>query len=54
MKSAKKTTKTTLYLPEDMHEQLKIQAARLHTSMTGLIEKAIKQELKRVGKQMKQ
>jgi predicted HicB family RNase H-like nuclease len=54
MKSVRKTSKTTLYLPEDLHAELKIQAARLHTSMTELIEKAIRQELKRLAKQMKQ
>jgi predicted HicB family RNase H-like nuclease len=42
------TKKTTLYLPEDLHTEVKIQAAKLHISMTKLMIRAIKYELQRL------
>lgn len=45
----KRTMKTTLYLPEDLHAEIKIQAARLRMSMTKLIIQAIKHELQRLA-----
>ena len=44
----KQVAKTTLYLPEDLHIELKIQAARLRTSMTELVVRAIRHELRRL------
>lgn len=46
---SKRMTKTTLYLPEDLHAELKIQAARLRISMTTLIIQAIQDELQRLA-----
>lgn len=48
-KFMKQTTKTTLYLPQDLHVEVKIQAARLRISMTKLIIQAIKHELQRLA-----
>lgn len=45
--------KTTLYLPDNLHSELKIRAAKLRTSMTKLIIKAIKNELKKPSKKSK-
>lgn len=45
----KQTKKTTLYLPEDLHAEIKARAARLRISMTKLIVQAIKHELERLG-----
>lgn len=45
----KKTTKTTLYLPDNLHAKLKIQAAKLRTSMTKLIINAVEKELKNLA-----
>jgi len=48
----KPSTKTTLYLPEEMHAAVKIEAAKRRISMTKLIIQAIEHELERVaGKQ---
>ncbi|MBA7638042.1 hypothetical protein ES703_45691 [subsurface metagenome] len=44
----KQGKKTTLYLPEELHTDIKIQAARLRISMTKLIIQAIKHELERL------
>ena len=49
-KYSKKTTRTTFYLPEDLHTDLKIQAVKLRTSMTKIIIQAIQNELKRLTK----
>lgn len=47
----KPSTKTTLYLPEELHAAVKIEAAKQRISMTKLITRAIEHELKRlVGK----
>jgi hypothetical protein len=59
MSSIKKATikngpfKTTLYLPDNLHSELKIQAAKLRTSMTKLIIQAIQNELKKPSKKSK-
>jgi len=42
--------KTTLYLPYNLHSELKIKAAKLRTSMTKLIIQAIQNELKKLSK----
>ncbi len=47
-KDSEKTTKTTFYLPEDLHAKLKIQAVKSRTSMTKIIIQALKRELKRL------
>ena len=44
--SHEKTRRTTIYLPEDLHAELRIEAIRQRISMTKLIIRAIKQELK--------
>ena len=44
----KPTTKTTLYLPEQLHSEVKIEAARRRIPMTRLIIQAIEHELKRL------
>lgn len=49
-KYSDKTTKTTFYLPEDLHAELKIQAVKLRTSMTKIIIQALQRELKRLTK----
>ena len=50
-KDMKPSTKTTLYLPEELHAAVKIEAAKQRISMTKLITRAIEHELKRlVGK----
>lgn len=36
---------TTIYLPRDMHTELRIKALRQHVSMTRLIVRAIQREL---------
>lgn len=43
---SEKTTKTTFYLPEDLHAELKIQAVKLRTSMTKIIIQALQKELR--------
>ena len=46
------STKTTLYLPEDLHVAVKVEAAKQRISMTKLIIQATKHELERLaGKQ---
>ncbi len=47
-KYSEKTTKTTFYLPEDLHAELKIQAVKLRTSMTKIIIQALQRELERM------
>lgn len=47
-KHSEKTTKTTFYLPEDLHAELKIQAVKLRTSMTKIIIQALQRELKKL------
>jgi len=42
----KTITKTTLYLPEQLHSEVKIEAARRRIPMTRLIIQAIEHELK--------
>lgn len=44
----KPTTKTTLYLPENLHSEVKIEAARRRIPMTRLIIQAIEHELERL------
>ena len=44
----KQPTKTTLYLPEELHAQIKIEAARRRISMTKLVVQAIEYELERL------
>jgi len=44
----KTTTKTTLYLPEQLHSEVKIEAARRRIPMTRLIIQAIEHELERL------
>jgi predicted HicB family RNase H-like nuclease len=41
-------SKTTLYLPEDLHAEIKVEAARRRISMTKLIIQAIEHELERL------
>ena len=41
----KQPSKTTLYLPEELHAEVKIEAARRRVSMTKLIIQAIEREL---------
>lgn len=48
-----KSLKTTLYLPEKLHSELKIQAAKLRTSMTKIISQAIQNELNKLSKHSK-
>ena len=38
--------RTTIYLPEDLHRNLKIKAAKQKTTMTDLIIEAIEKDLK--------
>lgn len=48
----KTSTRTTLYLPEELHAMVKIEAAKQRVSMTKLIIRAIEHELERLaGKQ---
>ena len=47
MKLTKLSTKTTLYLPEQLHAEVKIEAAKRRVSMTKLIIQAIEHELDR-------
>jgi len=44
----KPTTKTTLYLPEQLHSEVKIEAAKRRIPMTKLIIQAIEHELARL------
>jgi len=44
----KTSSKTTLYLPEELHATVKIEAARQRISMTKLIIQAIEHELERL------
>ncbi len=44
----KLVTKTTLYLPEQLHSEVKIEAARRRIPMTRLVIQAIEHELKRL------
>lgn len=46
----KTLTKTTLYLPEELHAVVKIEAAKQRISMTKLIIQAIEHELERLAK----
>jgi len=46
--SMKPTTKTTLYLPEELHSEVKIEAAKRRITMTKLIIQAIEHELERL------
>jgi predicted HicB family RNase H-like nuclease len=48
-----KSFKTTLYLPDKLHSELKIQAAKLRTSMTNIINQAIQNELNKLSKHSK-
>ena len=48
-----KSFKTTLYLPDKLHSELKIQAAKLRTSMTKIINQAIQNELNKLSKHSK-
>lgn len=47
-KSLKKPVRTTIYLPEDLHAELRIEAIRQHISMSKLIIRAIERELQRM------
>ena len=44
----KTPTKTTLYLPEELHAAVKIEAAKQRISMTKLIIRAVEHELERL------
>ena len=44
-KDGRTSAKTTLYLPEELHATVKIEAAKQRISMTKLIIKAIEHEL---------
>lgn len=48
-----KSFKTTLYLPNKLHSELKIKAAKLRTSMTKIIIQAIQNELNELSKHPK-
>ena len=48
-----KSFKTTLYLSDKLHSELKIQAAKLRTSMTKIINQAIQNELNKLSKHSK-
>ncbi|MFC2041018.1 toxin-antitoxin system HicB family antitoxin [Chloroflexota bacterium] len=51
-KVVKTSTRTTLYLPEELHAAVKIEAAKQRISMTKLIIQAVEYELERLaGKQ---
>jgi len=51
-KDMKTPTRTTLYLPEELHAAVKIEAAKQRISMTKLIIRAVEHELERLpGKQ---
>jgi len=51
-KDMKTSTRTTLYLPEELHAAVKIEAAKQRISMTKLIIRAVEHELERLaGKQ---
>jgi len=51
-KDVKISTRTTLYLPEELHAAVKIEAAKQRISMTKLIIRAVEHELERLaGKQ---
>ena len=45
----KPTTKTTLYFPEQLHSEIKIEAAKRRIPMTKLIIQAIEHELERLN-----
>ena len=47
--ATKLTTKTTLYLPEQLHSEVKIEAAKRRIPMTKLIIQAIEHELERLN-----
>ena len=53
LKSYEKTRRTTIYLPEDLHAELRIEAIHQRISMTKLIIRAIEQELKSKSKVVK-
>ncbi len=48
-KDVKTSAKTTLYLPEELHATVKIEAAKQRISMTKLIIQAIEHELERLA-----
>ncbi len=47
-KDIKTSAKTTLYLPEELHAAVKIEAAKRRISMTKLIIQAVENELERL------
>ena len=47
-KDMKTSTKTTLYLSEELHTAVKIEAAKQRISMTKLIIRAVEHELERL------
>ena len=47
-KNMKTFSKTTLYLPEELHAAVKIEAAKQRISMTKLIIQAVEHELERL------
>ena len=47
-KDVKTSTRTTLYLPEELHAAVKIEAAKQRISMTKLIIRAVEHELERL------
>jgi len=48
-KGMKNSTRTTLYLPEELHAAVKIEAAKNRISMTKLIIRAVEYELERLA-----
>ena len=47
-KDVKTSTRTTLYLPEELHAAVKIEAAKQRISMTKLLIRAVEHELERL------
>ena len=52
-KSVRKTVRTTIYLPEDLHDELRMEAIRQRISMTQLVMRAIQRDLQYKSKETK-
>lgn len=50
VKKTKTDIRTTLYIPRDLHSQLKIEAVKRGSSMTQLLIEGIKKELETANK----
>lgn len=48
-KNNKKSVRTTLYIPKDLHSKLKIEAIKRETSMTQLVIEAVQKELEAIS-----